>query len=307
MTKIKRLYLFPLLLVCGGTLAGGDSSDLQSRVTQLERMVESKGLLSIFNELESLQQEVRVLRGEVEQQAYTIEQMKKRQQNIYDDLYQRMQATQGGESGQEVKMLETTLPGEASVIPDEIPSSQEQMKVEIVEGGTERSSAVAPVETYVARKTGVDENPSSEIISDPQSTYPQTSPEMASGSNEEDSYSEAFTLLKQGQQDKAIGQFRGFLQQYPGSQYADNAQYWLGEAFYAKRDFKPAIAEYKILLDRYPDSGKASHALLKIGYCYDELGQKDFAQGELEDLIARYPGTSAANLAEERLSIIRSQ
>lgn len=105
--------------------------------------------------------------------------------------------------------------------------------------------------------------------------------------------------------DAKVNQFRSL--DHPNSDYADNAQYWLGESFYARRQYQAALTEYEQLLRNYPDSGKASHAQLKIGYCNDELGNTDLAQGELEDLIARYPGTSAAQLADERLNMIRSR
>ena len=308
MNKEKYIFLLPLLLISSSLSAG--EADLQSRVAQLERTLDGRGLLNILNELESLQQEVRELRGEVEQQTYTIDQMKKRQQNLYDDLDQRLPNPQGTSPDETAQISDESQPPAPVISPESppvVPPAQaEQMTTETVDSSTKKSSSIVPVETYVA-KPSTDENKTAATDPDPQSSYPQAQPEMEVGSDEENSYSEAFTLLKQGQHDKAVRQFRNFLQQHPGSQYADNAQYWLGEAYYAKRKFKTAIKEYKTLLRQYPDSGKASHALLKIGYCYDELGQKDFAQGELEDLIARYPGTSAANLAEERLALIRLQ
>ena len=48
-------------------------------------------------------------------------------------------------------------------------------------------------------------------------------------------YQAAFDLLKAGQYDRAIPAFQSFLAAYPGSQLADNAQYWLGEAFYVNK------------------------------------------------------------------------
>ncbi len=291
-----------LLFLFQSPMALAGESDLEARVTQLERVMNSEGLLNLLDELESLQREVRDLRGQIEEQAYTIEQMKKRQQNLFDDLDHRLSAMQG--SG-------TTTVEDSSQEDQPAHSQLEPQKPEEEAAGTVQKSsekAIKPVETYVA-------NPRPETLpgkTPPAQDFVTENPYQASAinedkGNEETAYSEAFNLLKQGQHDKAIKQFRAFLQKYPSSDLADNAQYWIGEAYYAKRDFKSALKEYKALLKKYPASGKTSHALLKIGYCYDELGQKDFAQGELEDLIARYPGTSAASLAEERLYLIRSR
>ncbi len=298
-------------------------ANLQTRLSKLERMVDNRGLINILNEMEDLQREVRELRGEIEQQAYTIDQMKKRQQSLYDDLDQRIQTGQNesfirteenfSQEQSEVENIDqkeqpsslpltaittdvTEAPGTIPIIeePDVLPTNK-----------TRTISSIQPVETYVAQQKTEANSSTSERPSQTRDKSEQTS-KMVAGSNEESNYSEAFNLLKQGHHDKAVDKFRTFLQEYPGSDYADNAQYWLGESFYAKHKFETAIDEYKELLSRYPNSGKVSHAQLKIGYCYDELGQTDFAQGELEDLIARYPGTSAASLAEERLALIRS-
>ncbi len=317
--------LIGLILISGHVLAGEE--ELQARLSKLERMVDNRGLVDILNEVESLQREVRELRGEIEQQAYIIDQMKKRQQNLYDDLDQRLQTRQGRLSDPVTKMVEDPQQDQPNIEPvavdydqpdlsNDLPVAVDNADLNVETPAIESpvpvpttnkpstSSSIKPVETYVAQQ---ENNSSSVEDSSPSVNAPEQAPEIAPDSNEENSYSEAFTLLKQGQHKDAVENFRTFLQQYPSSQYADNAQYWLGESFYTRRKFEMAITEYKTLLSQYPDSGKASHAQLKIGYCYDELGQADFAQGELEDLIARYPGTSAASLAEERLAQIRSQ
>ena len=310
--------LIGLILISGPILAGEE--ELQARLSKLERMIDNRGLVDILNEMEGLQREVRELRGEIEQQAYIIDQMKKRQQSLYDDLDQRLQTGQGRQIEPVTKMEEDPQQDQPRIEPVAIeydqPELSNDLPVDVETPAIKKtvpvpsankpstSSSIKPVETYVAQQ----ENNSSTVEdSSPSENAPEQTAEIAPDSNEENSYSEAFTLLKQGQHKDAVENFRTFLQQYPSSQYADNAQYWLGESFYTRRKFEMAITEYKTLLSQYPDSGKASHAQLKVGYCYHELGQTDFAQGELEDLIAQYPGTSAASLAEERLTLIRSQ
>ena len=315
MIRKKSVLLLTLLLTSHSLYAGASEEEIQSRLSKLERMVDNRGLLNLLEEIEGLKQEVRELRGEIEQQAYTIDQMKKRQQNLYDDLDQRLQSG-NGEQRDVTETRQVNQQQELEAKPPETMVQEDQPEISpVIENpehishrNTETSASIQPVETYVAsQRRGNSQVVDSGSDSPHVTEFPKQGSDTTTGSDEESRYSEAFNLLKQGQHDKAVDRFRAFLQQYPGSQYADNAQYWLGESFYAKRKFKTAIKEYKKLLSQYPDSGKASHAQLKIGYCYDELGEKDFAQGELEDLIARYPGTSAASLAEERLALIRSQ
>jgi tol-pal system protein YbgF len=114
-------------------------------------------------------------------------------------------------------------------------------------------------------------------------------------------YQQAFDLLQRGHYDKAIPIFESFIKQSPTGDYVDNAQYWLGEAYYSKRDFVGALASFKKLVDNYPDSPKKSHALLKIGFSYDELGDKIAARQALEQLRKEFPSTTPARLADERL------
>ncbi|HMM74346.1 MAG TPA: tol-pal system protein YbgF [Gammaproteobacteria bacterium] len=122
----------------------------------------------------------------------------------------------------------------------------------------------------------------------------------------EAAYRDAFALLRAGEYDRAIAAFNDFQAKYPQSQYGDNAQYWLAEAHYAKRDYAAAVTEYEKMLANYPQSRKLSHAMLKIGYSYDSLGKHEEARAVLEDLRKRFPGSAAARLAEERLGQLKA-
>jgi tol-pal system protein YbgF len=141
---------------------------------------------------------------------------------------------------------------------------------------------------------------------DPPSGRPSIAPRGAPIDDEasDNAYRDAFSLLKAGQYDESIAAFSGFLDRFPNSQYADNAQYWLAETYYVKRDYESALIEYQKLIELYPASKKQSHAMLKIGYSYYELGQYDQARAVLEDLRNRYAGSTAARLAEERITIL---
>lgn len=118
---------------------------------------------------------------------------------------------------------------------------------------------------------------------------------------EQDDYLAAFDLLKQGQYDKAISAYEQFLDKYPRGEYADNAQYWLGEANYVSRNFEQSMAEFQRLIERYPQSDKVPGALLKVGYIHYERKDYNKARAVLQGLTANFPNSSAAGLAFERL------
>ncbi|HEY2462604.1 MAG TPA: tol-pal system protein YbgF [Steroidobacteraceae bacterium] len=114
-------------------------------------------------------------------------------------------------------------------------------------------------------------------------------------------YQAAFNLLKDGQYDRAIVAFQKFLVAYPDSSLSDNAQYWLGEAYYVNKAYPEAEASFQRVVDKYPQSRKLGDALLKIGFCRYELKQWQSAREVLGQVVARFTDTPAARLAQQRL------
>ena len=124
--------------------------------------------------------------------------------------------------------------------------------------------------------------------------------EAAVGVSEQSSYEAALALFKSGDYKGAATALDAFVKRYPDSAYAANAQYWLGNAYYAQRDCKSAISAQQAVVKNYPDSPKAADAMLNIASCYTELKDKANTTKTLNALIARYPDSSAAQTAKER-------
>jgi tol-pal system protein YbgF len=129
----------------------------------------------------------------------------------------------------------------------------------------------------------------------------------AAAATDKVNYQAAFDLLKDSKYDQASLAFQQFLTAFPDSSLADNAQYWLGEAYYVNRNFTSALAAFQAVIDRYPQSRKVPDALLKIGYCDYELRQFDLATQVLTDVLNRFPDTPAGNLAKQRLDKIEAE
>lgn len=132
-------------------------------------------------------------------------------------------------------------------------------------------------------------------------------PVIAGDTDGQAAYSKAFSLLKEGQYEQSIKAFEEFKANYPNSKYADNAQYWLGEANYVSRDYKRALSEFQQLIAQYPDSSKNSGARLKIGYVYFELKNWSAAREALQQVITLYPDTTVAKKANERLQRMKRE
>ena len=88
---------------------------------------------------------------------------------------------------------------------------------------------------------------------------------------------------------------------YPTHDYADNAQYWLGEAFYDQHDYPRAVSEFRATVSAYPLGNKVPDALLKIGLAYAALGEPAKARAALEQVLRQFPKTSPAAIAATRL------
>lgn len=114
-------------------------------------------------------------------------------------------------------------------------------------------------------------------------------------------YDAAFDLIKAKDFDKASQAFTAFLRKYPQSQYAGNAQYWLGEVNLANGDLQAAGKAFAQVSASYPSHAKVPDSLFKLADVEQRLGNTDRAKGILQQLIAQYPGSSAAQLAQRDL------
>lgn len=124
---------------------------------------------------------------------------------------------------------------------------------------------------------------------------------------EQATYNAAYDLLRPEQRRyaEAITAFTSFLQQYPNSDLADNAQYWLAEAYYVTQDNKSALSAFQALTEKYPESPKVPGALLKMGYILDADGQRAEARKALQEVVSKYPASPAAGMAKQRLNTMR--
>lgn len=119
------------------------------------------------------------------------------------------------------------------------------------------------------------------------------------------SYEAALDQFRAANYPGAIAGFNGFLKAYPDSTLASNAQYWIGYAYYAQKDYKTALAHQKKLLALYPASNKVPDALLNIATIQLALDDLVGARKTLEGLVAKHPDTEAAKLAARRLATLK--
>ena len=125
--------------------------------------------------------------------------------------------------------------------------------------------------------------------------------ETQDSSETTNAYRDAFLLLKQGRYIESIEAFQQFLSGYPNSKYTANAQYWLAEAVYVRKQYDQALIEFTKVVEDYPMSSKVSDARLKVGYTFYELGRWKESREILTQLRAELPDSTVAGLAQQRL------
>jgi tol-pal system protein YbgF len=113
-------------------------------------------------------------------------------------------------------------------------------------------------------------------------------------------YNLARQKLDEGDTGAARQLFGEFLQRYKNDEMAANAQYWLGETYYADKRYNDAIVEFQKVVKQYKGSDKAPDALLKIGMSFQ--AQKDCKNALLfyEEVTQAHKGAPAANTAKEK-------
>ena len=223
-------------------------SDLEKRITVLERMVDSRTQMQhrLQQQLDSMQGEIDDLRGAVEVHTNQLEKVLERQRELYLEIDKRV----------------TSLKQSVG----------------------EQSSDSPPATSQPAQQR-------------------QPEPSGKPSLSEDEAYDNAVNLiLKSREYDKAIPAFRDFIDDFPNSQYAANAHYWLGQLLFNKQNWQEAKAQFSEVADGFKNSSKRAESLLKLGVIEQRLGNTGQAREYLNAVISQYPNSSARKLAESRLN-----
>lgn len=102
-------------------------------------------------------------------------------------------------------------------------------------------------------------------------------------------YETAYGYLLQRDYGAAQAAFDDFLKKFPSDSLAGNAQYWLGESFFVRGQYKSAASAFLKGYQTYARSQKAPDSLLKLAMSLDRLGQKDAACASYSELNTKFP------------------
>ena len=119
-------------------------------------------------------------------------------------------------------------------------------------------------------------------------------------------YLQAFEAFRNGQVTEAITQFNTLLSKDPANLYANNAQFWLGEAYRVNKDVPSAKKAFSLVLEKYPNSQKVPDALLKLGTIEMDAKNSAKAKEYLTRVITDFPTSKSAEVAAKKLQQLNS-
>jgi tol-pal system protein YbgF len=114
-------------------------------------------------------------------------------------------------------------------------------------------------------------------------------------------YSDALDQFMNRNYQEAIAQFEGILQANPKMELADNCTYWIGESYYALKNYTEAMRHFERVLD-YPSSGKKPYAQYMIGNSQLALGNRAAARDAFTAVVSAYGGNALVPKAQAKLA-----
>ena len=125
------------------------------------------------------------------------------------------------------------------------------------------------------------------------------------GADLAEEYRQAIMLFGRGRHADARRGFQGVYDQDPSGDLADNALFWIGETYFAAKDYTNAVRYYMRVVNDYSSQNKAPDALFKTAMVQTRTGDLALARRTLQQVIDRYPYSSSASSAKAELERIK--
>jgi tol-pal system protein YbgF len=274
---------------------------LDARIVTLETTVKSQGLLDLFTQVEALKADLANLRGQIEVLSNEMDTTQKRQRDLYVDLDTRMrkvETAQQAAAAAAAAMVAVPVPG--TVLPPPAGAAG-AAGVPGAAGAAGMAGATDPAGAQQgAFVPGVSASGAAGVA--PGANARPGGAPAGDALAEQRAYDAALDQFKSGNYAASLQSFVGFVKMYPKSPLAPSAQYWVGNGYYALKDYRSAITSQRLLISMYPDSQKVPDALLNISSSQIELADTAGAKRTLDDLVLRYPASEAADRAKKRLT-----
>lgn len=224
---------------------------------------------------QQLENDIRSLRGRIEEQENTIEQLKNDLNNRYTDLDQRLELLQ------------------QKVDPDSATQTEDNQQDTSPSSNTS-TSTTAPAINNVSNPTPVATSSTKAASTDTTATI---STQQQTTDLEKAAYTVALDAYKQGGAKKAIAPMQNFIKNHPNSVYISNAYFWLAEFNLAiePTNYTEAKRNYNIVVNQYSQSSKAARALYQLYSIAKDVDRNTALANQYKaKLLKQYPKSEEA-------------
>ncbi|MET1025580.1 MAG: tol-pal system protein YbgF [Dongiaceae bacterium] len=307
-------------LLLSGPAAADDVDDLRAEVEQLKQQLQNGGGSVAAQQeirLQQMQQQMAAMQGQVEDLQLKVNDLGDKLERAQKDNEFRLNALEGGQGGTGAANP-AGAPNPPGAAPGAIAAPDAATGNSSLGGGTANSPAAGP--STAAEPPASGQPHILGTLTDEQAKNLPQAPAGAAeaaaaaaagtgasqaaaagggnivlpGETPREQYEYATNLLQKGQYPEAEVALKTFVKDHPSDPLAGNAQYWLGETFYVRSDFKNAAVAFAEGYQKYPNSQKAPDNLLKLGMALGQSGQKENACVALKQLDKKFPDASSA-------------
>lgn len=286
---MSRLIVSILLatLLSGPVFAAPyDTQNLRMRIDTLEREVRSlrpggaggsipgSAVGNISARIDGLEEQIRVLRGQVEESQYKIDQTEKQLKALTDDMNMRVGQLE------QMQMNATATP--AMGAPEVVAGQQPATETPAVEDG---------------KTVATDDKRMEMSVTNPPAEEATEMPEFGSS---REHYNYGFSLMNKAQYGDAGKVFESFLQKYPKDPLTSNVYYWLGETFYVREDYMKAADSFRQGFEAQPNGIKAPDNLFKLAKSLNQLGKREKSCIVLKQILIKFKGGAESVLQKAR-------
>ena len=110
-------------------------------------------------------------------------------------------------------------------------------------------------------------------------------------------YKTAISAYFDSEYENAIKDFEKLISVDDTHDLSDNAQYWIGEAYFALGQYEDALGTFELVFT-YPQSNKNDYAQFKIGLCLLKLDKRTQASAAFQSFLDSYPDSELVNRVE---------
>lgn len=246
---LKKHALFSIALLSSASLYAipiesrglSDTASSRNDVANSPAPIAGNMNWDLIQKNQQLENQIRELRGKIEEQDHAIDQLNKELTNRYTDLDQRLE------------LLNQKLEPESNQ-PEQAPTENAPVDSSTA---TDQTTTASKATTNSTAPTTA-QNPAT-----PANSSNNTSDPVAL---EKAAYTIALDAYKKGGAKQAIAPMQNFIKNYPNSIYTGNAYFWLAEFQLAidPPNYNEAKKNYEIVAAKFPNSSKAPRALYQL-------------------------------------------